>query len=119
MRQYTSNGSLSGWSGRLDLNKFRGDRTAWRKYANPDDKGAADLPSVKPKPQPTTAPTVDLNALARAPSAATSATIRPAGRRWVAITRRSCRSSTVASAEVPAEWPPQVRVASWSVPATP
>ena len=64
MRQYTSNGSLSGWSGRLDLNKFRGDRTAWRKYANPDDKGAADLPSVKPKPQPTTAPTVDLNALA-------------------------------------------------------
>lgn len=64
MRQYTSNGSLSGWSGRLDLNKFRGDRAAWRKYANPDDKGAANLPSVKPKPQPTTAPTVDLNALA-------------------------------------------------------
>ena len=64
MRQYTSNGSLSGWSGRLDLNKFRGDRAAWRKYANPDDKSAANLPSVKPKPQPTTAPTVDLNALA-------------------------------------------------------
>ena len=64
MRQYTSNGSLSGWSGRLDLNRFRGDRAAWRKYANPDDKGAADLPSVKPKPQPTTAPAVDLNALA-------------------------------------------------------
>lgn len=64
MRQYTSNGSLSGWSGRLDLNRFRGDRAAWRKYANPDDKGAANLPSVKPKPQPTTAPTVDLNALA-------------------------------------------------------
>ena len=39
MRQYTSNGSLNGWSGRLDLNKFRGDRAAWRKYANPDDKG--------------------------------------------------------------------------------
>lgn len=64
MRQYTSNGSLSGWSGRLDLNKFRGDRAAWRKYANPDDKGAASLPSVKPTPQPTTAPTVDLDALA-------------------------------------------------------
>lgn len=64
MRQYTSNGSLSGWSGRLDLNKFRGNRAAWRKYANPDVKGAADLPSVKPKPQPTTAPAVDLNALA-------------------------------------------------------
>lgn len=118
MRQYTSNGSLSGWSGRLDLNRFRGDRAAWRKYANPDDKGAANLPSVKPKPQPTTAPTVDLNALA-------TRTIRgdfgndPAGRRWVAITRRSCRSSTAASAEVPAERPPRVRVASWSVPATP
>ena len=64
MRQYTSNGSLSGWSGRLDLNKFRGDRAAWRKYANPDDKGTASLPNVKPTSQPTTAPTVDLNALA-------------------------------------------------------
>ena len=64
MRQYTSNGSLSGWSGRLDLNRFRGDRAAWRKYANPDDKGTASLPNVKPTPQPTTAPTVDLNALA-------------------------------------------------------
>ena len=65
MRQYTSNGSLSGWSGRLDLNKFRGDRAAWRKYANPDDKGATNLPNVKPKTQPTTAPTVDLNAVVR------------------------------------------------------
>lgn len=64
MRQYTSNGSLSGWSGRLDLNKFRGDRAAWRKYANPDDKGTANLPNVRPTPQPTTAPTVDLDALA-------------------------------------------------------
>ena len=64
MRQYTSNGSLSGWSGRLDLNRFRGDRAAWRKYANPDDKGTASLPNVKPTPQPTTVPTVDLDALA-------------------------------------------------------
>ena len=64
MRQYTSNGSLSGWSGRLDLNRFRGDRAAWRKYANPDDKGTASLPNVKPTPQPTTAPKVDLNVLA-------------------------------------------------------
>lgn len=66
MRQYTSNGSLSGWSGRLDLNKFRGDRAAWRKYANPEDKGAASLPNVKPTPQPTTAPTVDLDAFGHA-----------------------------------------------------
>lgn len=33
-------------------------------YANPDDKGAASLPNVKPTPQPTTAPKVDLDALA-------------------------------------------------------
>ena len=32
--------------------------------ANPDDKGTTSLPNVKPKPQPTTAPAVDLNALA-------------------------------------------------------
>ncbi len=64
MRQYTSNGSLSGWSGRLDLNRFRGDRAAWRKYANPEDKGTASLPNIKPTTQPTTAPKVDLDALA-------------------------------------------------------
>lgn len=33
MRQYTSSGRLSGYSGNLDLDKFYGDRTAWNKYA--------------------------------------------------------------------------------------
>ena len=35
IRQYTSNGRLSGYSGPLDLDKFYGDATAWKKYANP------------------------------------------------------------------------------------
>ena len=35
IRQYTSNGLLSGYSGPLDLDKFYGDATAWKKYANP------------------------------------------------------------------------------------
>lgn len=33
IRQYTSNGQLPGYAGRLDLDKFYGDRTAWNKYA--------------------------------------------------------------------------------------
>lgn len=42
MRQYTSTGRLSGYSGNLDLDKFYGDRTAWNKYAG---KGNATKPS--------------------------------------------------------------------------
>ena len=33
MRQYTSSGRLNGYDGNLDLNKFYGDASAWRKYA--------------------------------------------------------------------------------------
>lgn len=36
MWQYTSQGHISGYSGNLDLNYFYGDKTAWSKYANPD-----------------------------------------------------------------------------------
>lgn len=36
IRQYSSNGRLSGYSGPLDLNKFYGDTTAWDAYCNPD-----------------------------------------------------------------------------------
>ncbi len=43
MYQYTSNGQLNGWDGRLDLNVFYGDRDMWDKYANPKSK---------PTPQP-------------------------------------------------------------------
>ena len=35
IRQYSSCGRLSGYSGNLDLNKFYGDREAWGKYADP------------------------------------------------------------------------------------
>ena len=33
IRQYSSSGKLSGWSGSLDLNKFYGGKSAWKKYA--------------------------------------------------------------------------------------
>lgn len=36
IRQYTSCGYLSGWSNRLDLNKFYGDRNAWLAQASVD-----------------------------------------------------------------------------------
>lgn len=41
IRQYTSNGCLSGYSGPLDLDKFYGDATAWKKYANPSSSGTS------------------------------------------------------------------------------
>lgn len=36
MRQYTSNGHVSGYAGRLDLNYFRGERWQWDAYARGD-----------------------------------------------------------------------------------
>lgn len=57
MRQYTSSGVIPGYSGYLDLNIFRGDRAAWRKYANPN---AAAQPAPSPKPS-----AIDWNELAR------------------------------------------------------
>lgn len=54
MRQYSSTGRLSGYSGNLDLDKFYGDELAWNKYAG---KGNASKPSVpsgsgNPNPEP-------------------------------------------------------------------
>ena len=40
MRQYTSNGVVGGYAGRLDLDLFRGDASAWDKYANPNGKSS-------------------------------------------------------------------------------
>ena len=51
MRQYTSNGRVGGYAGRLDLDIFRGDRVAWDKYANPN--GNASPQATKPAPSPT------------------------------------------------------------------
>lgn len=59
MRQYTSSGVIPGYSGYLDLNIFRGDRTAWRRYANPNAATAAQ-PAPSPKPS-----SIDWNELAR------------------------------------------------------
>ena len=49
IRQYSSHGRLSGWSGNLDLNKFYGDRMAWNKYAgrgNGDDISQASIDTL-------------------------------------------------------------------------
>lgn len=37
IRQYTSNGRITGWGGPLDLNKFYGDRAAWAAYAGSEE----------------------------------------------------------------------------------
>lgn len=49
MRQYSSSGYLPNWGSRLDLDIFRGDRTAWDRYANPNN---ARIAQIQPKPQP-------------------------------------------------------------------
>lgn len=46
MRQYTSHGRLSGYSGNLDFDKFYGDVDAWNKYAG---KGNASKPAEPEK----------------------------------------------------------------------
>lgn len=50
IRQYSSTGRLSGYSGNLDLNKFYGDRNAWNAYCNPNGGH-----TVAPAPTPTPA----------------------------------------------------------------
>lgn len=49
MRQYTSEGVLAGYAGRLDLDIFYGDATAWDAYAR---GGAGSAATVKPAPKP-------------------------------------------------------------------
>lgn len=41
MRQYTSNGYVAGYAGRLDLNYFRGERWQWNAYARGDGANVA------------------------------------------------------------------------------
>lgn len=48
MRQYTSNGYVAGYAGRLDLNYFRGERWQWDAYATGDRKGGAHVGSAAP-----------------------------------------------------------------------
>ncbi len=61
IRQYSSCGRLSGYSGNLDLNKAYMDAAAWKKYANPS--GGASAPSPAPSKPSSSAPsgsTLDL-----------------------------------------------------------
>lgn len=51
IRQYSSAGRLSGYSGNLDLDKFYGDRDAWNKYAG---KGNTATPSAPTTSTPST-----------------------------------------------------------------
>lgn len=48
--QWTSSGRLENWGGRLDCNKFYGDRDAWQKYAG--GSGVAPQPAPNPGPAP-------------------------------------------------------------------
>lgn len=61
IRQYSSVGRLSGYSGNLDLNKAYMDASAWSKYANPS--GGASVPAPAPSQPDSSAPsgsTLDL-----------------------------------------------------------
>lgn len=49
MRQYTSEGVLGGYSGRLDLDVFYGNGAAWDAYAR---GGSGNTATVKPAPKP-------------------------------------------------------------------
>lgn len=61
MRQYSSHGKLSGYSGYLDINKFYGDRNAWAAYCRKGGAGATTpvTPSA-PSTAPSDASTLDL-----------------------------------------------------------
>ena len=48
MRQYTSNGYVPGYAGRLDLNCFRGERWQWDAYATGDRKSGVHAGSAAP-----------------------------------------------------------------------
>lgn len=52
MRQYTSNGYVAGYAGRLDLNYFRGERWQWDAYATGDRKGGTHTDSASTSAQP-------------------------------------------------------------------
>ncbi|MEQ7019580.1 hypothetical protein ABQE38_23200, partial [Enterococcus avium] len=57
MYQYTSNGRLNGWSGRLDLNVFYGDKEVWDAYAGVKSGSTPSPAPQPPKPSPAADPT--------------------------------------------------------------
>lgn len=48
IRQYSSTGRITGYSKNIDLDKFYGDATAWKKYANPGNAKPVNGGSSKP-----------------------------------------------------------------------
>ena len=50
--QYTANGHINGWNGRLDLSVVYGDLNTWHAYAG--NKQATPKPTPQPTPQPST-----------------------------------------------------------------
>lgn len=62
IRQYSSTGRIKGYSKNIDLDKFYGDATAWKKYANPGNAKPVEGGSSNPS-TPSTKPsgsTLDL-----------------------------------------------------------
>lgn len=94
MRQYTSNGWISGYNGPLDLNYFRGDASQWQAYANP--AGAAK-PATPPQTEKPPTQTIDLQALATATIRGDYGNGQRGATRSARTTTRSWRSSTSAS----------------------
>lgn len=52
--QYASTGSLSGYDGDLDLDKFYGDTEAWHNFAKSDHMKPDPEPTPEPDPEPST-----------------------------------------------------------------
>lgn len=54
IRQYSSSGRITGYSKNIDLDKFYGDATAWKKYANPGNAKPVEGGSSNPSTPSTT-----------------------------------------------------------------
>lgn len=54
IRQYSSHGRIKGYNGDIDLDKFYGDATAWKKYANPGKAKPVEGGSSNPSAPSTT-----------------------------------------------------------------
>lgn len=54
IRQYSSSGRITGYSKNIDLDKFYGDATAWKKYANPGNAKPIEGGSSNPSAPSTT-----------------------------------------------------------------
>lgn len=81
MRQYTSNGWLSGYAGPLDLNIFRGSREQWDRYANPGQQPTAQ-PTTPSTPQTPSQPQTSRVCVTVQPGDSLSAIAARSGSVW-------------------------------------